>query len=279
MGKIISQSLSDIKDEKRLQRYEDLISKFEAIYNCKPAFICRAPGRVNLIGEHIDYCGYSVLPMAISQDISVAGRTQLEQTITLANTNDRYSTAKIELDNYHIGGSSLDWYDYFLCGHKGVCCEEKILDKVGINLLVDGVVPKAAGMSSSSALVCASGLVTAVANDVISDTDRFKLAEICTKAERYIGTQGGGMDQSISFLAEHGKAKIIGFNPLTVDDVPLPDSGVFVIAHSRVESEKAKTASFNVRVSECKLSSQVCMTQYLLKMFLAERNLNVFQSV
>lgn len=161
----------------------------------------------------------------------------------------------VELDNYKIDVSKLNWYHYVLCGHKGVVSEESLTDYPGLELMIDGNVPKAAGMSSSSALVCASGLASAVGNS--TSTERFKMAETCARCERFIGTQGGGMDQSISFLAEKGKAKLIGFNPLTVDDVALPQEAVFVIANSRVTSEKAMTSHFNVRVAECKIATQV----------------------
>lgn len=70
MSNIKLESLESIQDEKRAKRYKSLISIFKEAFGSEPTHICRAPGRVNLIGEHIDYCGYSVLPMAIDQDKS-----------------------------------------------------------------------------------------------------------------------------------------------------------------------------------------------------------------
>jgi len=259
MSSIKIESFEEIDDKLRLKRYTQLITKFKNTYGGHPEFICRAPGRVNIIGEHIDYCGYSVLPMAISQDISIAIRKNNSGMLKFANTSDCYKNGEVKTTDYNIDRSNLQWYHYFLCGYKGVVEEYKeTIDSTSnpaIEVLVDGNVPKAAGMSSSSAFVCAAGLSTAVISN--ANLDRYKLAELCTRCERYIGTQGGGMDQSISFLAEHGKAKLIGFNPLTVDDVKLPDDGVFVIAHSRVQSRKAVTSYFNQRVAECKIGCQI----------------------
>ncbi|KAJ7373759.1 N-acetylgalactosamine kinase [Desmophyllum pertusum] len=88
---------------------------------------------------------------------------------------------------------------------------------------------------------------------------KHELAEMCTKCERYIGTEGGGMDQSISFLAEPGTAKHIEFDPIRAYDVTLPDGIVFVIANSLVEMKKSATAGthFNARVVECRLAAKV----------------------
>ncbi|XP_030354034.1 N-acetylgalactosamine kinase isoform X5 [Strigops habroptila] len=84
-----------------------------------------------------------------------------------------------------------------------------------------------------------------------------ELAEICTKSERYIGTEGGGMDQSISFLAEEGTAKLIKFSPLRATDVRLPSGAAFVIANSCVEMNKAATSHYNIRVMECRLATKL----------------------
>ncbi|KAK1887787.1 N-acetylgalactosamine kinase [Dissostichus eleginoides] len=83
------------------------------------------------------------------------------------------------------------------------------------------------------------------------------LAEICAKSERYIGTEGGGMDQSISFLAERGTAKLIEFQPLRATDVKLPDGAVFVISNCCVEMNKAASAHFNIRVVECRIATKM----------------------
>ena len=84
-----------------------------------------------------------------------------------------------------------------------------------------------------------------------------KLADLCAKSERFIGTQGGGMDQAIEILARSGKAKLIEFNPLRTFDVELPDGAVFVIANSLAESNKAAGSDFNTRVAECKMATKV----------------------
>ncbi|KAK9738070.1 GHMP kinases C terminal [Popillia japonica] len=121
--------------------------------------------------------------------------------------------------------------------------------------MVHGTVPPSAGLSSSSALVSAAALATAHAHK--HRISKEKLANLCAECERYIGTQGGGMDQAIAFLATEGCAKAIDFSPLRCRDVVLPPGAVFVVAHSLAKLNKAATADYNCRVVECRLAAQI----------------------
>ncbi|XP_031559656.1 N-acetylgalactosamine kinase-like [Actinia tenebrosa] len=242
--------------EKQRARYEKLNDLFVEKYGHAPAFYARAPGRVNIIGEHIDYCGYGVLPMALEQDIVIAASTNTDKMLHINNTNPEFQDFSVDTLEYQIDGK--EWYHYFLCGYKGIVDFPvlAILDPVGMNLIVDGSVPKSAGLSSSSALVCCSALATLYANNL--ELTKHELAEICTKCEKYIGTEGGGMDQAISFLAERGTAKYVEFHPTRATDIKLPDGVAFVIANCLVEMKKSESAGthFNVRVVECRTAAK-----------------------
>ncbi|XP_068131512.1 N-acetylgalactosamine kinase [Hyperolius riggenbachi] len=236
-------------------RLYELKKLFIAKYSHEPSFYARAPGRVNLIGEHIDYCGYAVLPMAIEQDILAAVQSVDTQVLQLSNTNPNYLDFSVSVHDIYIDKTKPLWHNYFLCGLKGVQDHFSLSCPTGMNCLVDGTIPASSGLSSSSALVCCAGLATLIANS--KTLSKVELAETCAKCERYIGTEGGGMDQSISFLAEEGTAKLIEFNPLRSTDVKLPSGAVFVIANSCVEMNKAATAHFNIRVVECRLATKI----------------------
>ncbi|XP_049988963.1 N-acetylgalactosamine kinase isoform X2 [Alexandromys fortis] len=280
----------------------DRLLKLKEMFNSKfgstPKFYVRAPGRVNIIGEHIDYCGYSVLPMAVEQDMLIAVEPVKTHTLQLANTNPLYPSSSLHVfaaelyqtfkeepiwmlhklfqriendgrrhpqwwgrdfstsaNNIHIDKTKPVWHNYFLCGFKGIQEHFGLSKLTGMNCLVDGNIPPGSGLSSSSALVCCAGLVTLTVLGM--SLSKVELAEICAKSERYIGTEGGGMDQSISFLAEEGTAKLIEFSPLRATDVKLPSGAVFVIANSCVEMNKAATSHFNLRVMECRLAAKV----------------------
>lgn len=237
-------------------RLQALKSAFENKYGGSPQFYACAPGRVNLIGEHIDYCGYSVLPMAIEQNILAAVSVNKSGTIQLANTNPLYKDFSVSCsEDIAIDRDNPKWFYYFLCGVKGIQEHCEIPNLSGMSCVVDGTVPPSSGLSSSSALVCCAGLVTMEANQ--KSLTKVALAEICAKCERYIGTEGGGMDQSISFLAESGKAKLIEFQPLRATDVKLPAGAVFVISNCCVEMNKAASSHFNIRVVECRIATKM----------------------
>ncbi|KAL3866449.1 hypothetical protein ACJMK2_043745 [Sinanodonta woodiana] len=242
-------------DTKKVILYGNIKKQFENKFGHSPLFFARAPGRVNLIGEHIDYCGYGVLPMAIEQDIIIAASTNDEKRLHLSNTNSSYKDFQCDIQNFDINKTDPQWFNYFLCGLKGMTEHLGLTNPTGLNCMTDGTVPKSAGLSSSSALVCCSALTVMHANG--QSCSRKDLADLCASCERYIGTQGGGMDQAISFMAEAGSAKKIDFNPLREQNVTLPDSVTFVISNSCVELNKAATSHFNTRVVECRIASQI----------------------
>lgn len=208
-----------------------------------------------MIGEHIDYCGYAVLPMAIEQNILAAVSFSDSKTIQLANTEPKYKNFTVSVDGISIDRENPQWHYYFLCGVRGIQEHLSLSSLAGMCCMVDGTIPASSGLSSSSALVCCAGLVTMEANQ--KSLSKVALAETCAKCERYIGTEGGGMDQSISFLAEEGTAKLIEFNPLRATDVRLPDGAVFVIANCCVEMNKAASSHFNMRVVECRIATKM----------------------
>ncbi|XP_034060764.1 N-acetylgalactosamine kinase isoform X1 [Gymnodraco acuticeps] len=238
------------------ERLQNLKNTFETKYGEPPLFYACAPGRVNLIGEHIDYCGYSVLPMAIEPSILAAVSLNNSGKITLANANPLYTDFTVSCsEDIAIDRDNPKWYYYFLCGVKGIKENFGIANLAGMSCVVEGTIPPSSGLSSSSALVCCAGLVTMEANQ--KSLSKVALAEICAKSERYIGTEGGGMDQSISFLAERGTAKLIEFQPLRATDVKLPDGAVFVISNCCMEMNKAASAHFNIRVVECRIATKM----------------------
>ena len=236
------------------ERYEKLLSSYEAKYGEKAQYLVRAPGRVNLIGEHIDYSGYGVLPMALEQDITIALTADNCGKLCLANTSDAYNDHNCQTSEVQISGHQ--WYEYFFCGWKGIVEHFSLDSPKGMKIFLDGNIPPSAGLSSSSALVCCAALSTVVANELTLPSKK-ELAEICAKCERYIGTEGGGMDQCISFMAEPGVAKMIDFNPIRCSDVKLPSSAAVVVSNTLVLANKAAFTYYNERVVECRIASQI----------------------
>ncbi|GAA5796697.1 galactokinase [Helicostylum pulchrum] len=250
---------------KQGERYNKLVSQFEKLHGRKAEFVVRSPGRVNLIGEHIDYCGFGVLPMAIERDVVIVGATTDEDTqVRISNSNaSKYPTREFDYEGKEkvvtIDSSVLEWSNYFKCGYKGML-EKFQLDKPkGLFLLVDGTVPAGGGLSSSAAFVCASALAVITANKLsISKTE---LTEIAIVAERNVGVNSGGMDQSASVLSEKDFALHVEFVPkLHTSLVPLPKTSpklAFIIANTLVTADKFVTAprNYNLRVVETHMAA------------------------
>ncbi|KAG1079016.1 hypothetical protein G6F42_023973 [Rhizopus arrhizus] len=249
---------------KQDQRYKKLIAEFEKVHGRKAEFVVRSPGRVNLIGEHIDYCGFGVLPMAIERDVIIVGATTDDDTkVRIANINPKYPAREFDYEGKEkvvtIDSSELEWSNYFKCGYKGML-EKFQLDKPkGLFLIVDGTVPAGGGLSSSAAFVCASALAVVTANKLtISKTE---LTEIAIVAERNVGVNSGGMDQSASVLSEKDFALHVEFVPkLHTAAVPLPVTTpklAFIIANTLVTADKFVTAprNYNLRVVETHMAA------------------------
>ncbi|KAJ8528886.1 hypothetical protein K7X08_030626 [Anisodus acutangulus] len=249
-------------------RFKNLKAKFIDFFGQPPHVYARSPGRVNLIGEHIDYEGYSVLPMAIRQDTIVAilkhDSTEAEKLIRIANVNsDKYSMCTYPADPLQeVDLKNHRWGHYFICGYKGFYEYAKLKQidvgaPVGLDVIVDGTVPTGSGLSSSAAFVCSSTI--AIMASIGVNMPKKEIAQLTCECERHIGTQSGGMDQAISVMAQSGFAELIDFNPIRATDVQLPAGGTFVIAHSLAESQKAVTAAvnYNNRVVECRLAAIV----------------------
>jgi galactokinase len=167
LDKVYTDTNNSIK-EVHEPRFKRLKERFKAQYGCLPQFYARAPGRVNIIGEHIDYCGYSVLPAALEQDFLMA-----YVTVEDGEGADKICVANIDKDSYPPETISNDPFqklvehghmlNYFLCGYKAILAHDEEVRKhvtgkyKGLKILIDSVVPPAAGLSSSSAFtVCAA---------------------------------------------------------------------------------------------------------------------------
>ncbi|KAI9883785.1 MAG: Stress response protein nst1 [Watsoniomyces obsoletus] len=208
-------SLAEIYLEEDLEaqrpRWERLGSSFEQRYGRRPQYVSRSPGRVNLIGEHIDYSLYEVMPMAISLDILLAvAVTPLDHSdshqsvpqIKIANINaTKFQDRQFEIPlqgDIDIDASTHEWSNYFKAGLRGGLewlrrrrGSEEHWTPVGMDILVDGSVPEGAGLSSSSALVCASALAVLKANGQES-VDQKGLVQLAMVSERAVGVNSGG---------------------------------------------------------------------------------------
>ncbi len=202
------------------------------------------------MGDHIDYNGLSVLPMALQRHVAVAYRERGDATIRFASTDARYSQREFELSAEIEPYSDGDWGNYVKAAGQALANAHGSLE--GFDAVVHSDIPVAAGLSSSSALVVASALTILHANDIW--IERMALAELLAEAEQYVGTRGGGMDQAICLAARRGSASRIDFNPLRLTAHPIAPDWSFIIAYSLVRAEKSGKVRdvYNARTRECR---------------------------
>lgn len=244
-------------------RYEAIKDAFVEKFGSEPDMYARSPGRVNLIGEHVDYEGYGVLPMAIKQDTIVALRKGGDSLVISNLESAKYQDITFTVDPKQLVDTDQHvWANYFLAAYKGVfeyleSKGETVPDLVGIQVMVHGLVPTGSGLSSSAALTCSTSM--AILGLYGITLTKGEVADFTCKCERYVGTESGGMDQAISVMGLPGMALKVDFNPIRVQEVTLPQGATFVVANSLTVSNKAETGpqNYNMRVVECRLAADV----------------------
>ena len=209
-----------------------------------------APGRVNLIGEHIDYNRLPVFPIAIDRDVRVDFCVVDDPVVRLDSPVARFAPFTFQLKRPIEAADRGDWSNYVRAAARGLLEHGMPLER-GIEGTVTGDVPVASGLSSSSALVVASALALLKANG--RTLPRLELAALMARAERFVGLEGGGMDQAACLHGVDGHALRIEFDPLRVTPVPVPEGWRWVVASSLVRAEKSAGARnmYNERTRQC----------------------------
>ena len=189
-----------------------LANKFNELFSRQPEVLAAAPGRVNLIGEHVDFLDGFVLPFAIKDVTTVAIARNGTNKIKVASAQENFKIEEVALQDLQpLTGKT--WTRYPI----GVIWALEIKD--GLDVLIDGQVPLGAGLSSSAALEAAVG--TALNHLYKLDISPEKLALLCQKAEnKYVGMPCGIMDQSISIMGREGHALLLDCRDLSTEQIP-----------------------------------------------------------
>ncbi len=226
-----------------------LVDAFIAAHGTKPSRLVRAPGRVNLIGDHIDYNGLPVLPVAIQHEVRMLVAPRDDGQVRLANVDEAFEPVTFELGPVIPARPAGHWANYAKAAAQALVTACGPIG--GLDALVAGNIPQAAGLSSSSALVVASALALVDANAL--EIAPYALMALLADAEHYVGTRGGGMDQAICLGARRGTATRIDFRPLRLTPVEVPSGWRFVVAFSGVRAQKSAAARevYNRRPREC----------------------------
>ena len=222
----------------------EFIPQFERVYAARPR-VFRAPGRVNLIGEHTDYNDGFVMPAAVGFS-TYAGIAPRPDRKLVLQSQECPGCFEFDLDNLPQQRNQA-WVDYVVgvatvLRRRGIRLE-------GANLLVNGDIPIGAGLSSSAALEVASTL--ALLRLTGTQMPLPEVATLCREAENtYVGAHVGIMDQYISCMGKAGHAMLLDCRSLEFRLVPIPPGLQLVVCNTMVKHDVA-TSGYNVRRAQC----------------------------
>ncbi len=269
---------SDVTD-RRLGRIVALAETYIDRFGDTPVVVARAPGRVNLLGRHIDHQGGHCNMLAIERDLYVMVGLRHDTRIRMVNVEpSRFGEAASDINEVlpgYVGGawrSYVDspavreqatrdagqWQQYVKASVARFMAARPELAWTGMNVVAAGDVPVAAGLSSSSALVVAVAEALAALYGLDLAPEDF--AETCGEAEWYVGARGGSGDQAAMKFAQAGCVVQIEFHPMRVVQVaPWPPEYALLVCNSGVEARKSAGArnTFNQRVAGCHIAREM----------------------
>jgi len=219
--------------------------RFAEIFGGEPVAVVRAPGRVNLIGEHTDYNDGYVLPVAIDRSVLVAGAPRDDRQVVIYAL-DFGESVEFSLDDVRHDQAKT-WSNY----QRGVAyfLEERGIKLPGLNAVVTGDVPIGSGLSSSAAVEVSMAYTwQALTGFKLSGVE---LALLCQRAENeFVGMNCGIMDQFVSALGQRDHALLIDCRSLHYQPVPLPAEAAVVVADT-MKRRGLLDSEYNTRRQEC----------------------------
>ncbi len=231
--------------------YNRVTASFAGRFGHTPDLVVRAPGRVNLIGEHTDYNDGFVLPCAIGPAtmVAISKRHDNNVEVIAADFGDAGDQFGLELPLQR--NIEQPWADYV----RGMisALQNAGYALSGAHIAIAGNLPKGAGLSSSASLEVALGKAMSALADI--DIDNTRLAQIAQRAEcDFVGTQCGIMDQLISAQGKAGHALLIDCRSLGLNDAPVPADVAIMIVHSGV-TRGLVDGHYNARRRQCEAAA------------------------
>ena len=199
-----------------------------------------------------------MLPVAIDRSTIVVAAANTTGEVELSNDSRDWGSRRFAIERQIPPYEAGDWANYVKAAVQGVIDRFPThLNWRGASMMVGSTVPPAAGLSSSSALTVSTTMAFMAINGL--ELDPIDTATMVARGERYVGTHGGAMDQSVSILGRRDHALFIEFDPLRVRAVKMPANAALVVADSREIADKSGKvrAEYNRRVVECALAARI----------------------
>ncbi|MBX0291685.1 galactokinase [Hymenobacter sp. HSC-4F20] len=232
-----------------------IATAFRQRFQHEPLLV-RAPGRVNLIGEHTDYNGGFVLPAAVDKEIYFAVGLNQTDTIQLV-AHDLDKTFSVATNG--VQRSKTLWANYLL----GVVAQfqKRGIQVPGFDCVFGGTIPMGAGMSSSAAVEC--GLAFALDQLLETQLDRMTLAHMAQKAEHeFAGVQSGLMDQFASLFGQAGQVVRLDCRSLAYEYFPFDTSACHIVLCNSGVKHSLASSEYNTRRQECERGVTILQQHY-----------------
>ena len=254
----------------RMDAYREVLEAYQKEYGDEDVVIARAPGRVNLMGRHIEHRGGSINVISIDREVlAVAGRRN-DDLVRSCNLQEQFATREfsvstcmtlcknetwidfIESDEITkmVTEYKGNWVNYVMAGVLRLQMKEKTKPLCGMNLMISGNIPMAAGLSSSSAIVVATMEAAVALND--TDLKANEFIHLCGEGEWLVGSRGGAGDHAAMKSGKRGKITHISFCPFEIQkSLDFPEEYDMVVVNSFVDAKKSAGAKdqFNQRVA------------------------------
>ncbi|HPY98601.1 MAG TPA: galactokinase family protein [Clostridia bacterium] len=256
--------------EDRKQTYINLLKTFIDKYGDKPVVIAHAPGRVNIMGRHIDHRGGNINVMSISKETVVVASPRDDDIVNISNTDIMFKdysfsisdTLKmVDTHNWiefieHKNISDMvmqtrgEWVNYVKAATLRLQLKNTNVMLCGMDMMYTGNIPIAAGLSSSSSIVVASTEAAIALNDL--DIQIMDFINLCGEGEWFVGSRGGAGDHAAMKCGKYNMLTHIGFMPFEIKGtVPFPKGCSLIVANSYVEAKKSAGSrdQFNQKVA------------------------------
>lgn len=257
-----------------------LLASFKQKYGDRPCIIASAPGRINLMGRHIEHRGGSTNMMATNQRTTFVVAPREDDIVHVANLDPAFPEAEFKIGDYlrcqpqpsasALPSSTASWLDFLETtpiradvessrGHwmnyiKGAVLRFQAASDMslcGMDILASGNIPVAAGLSSSSALVVATAEAIVALNELNLTTREF--VDLCGEGEWYVGSRGGAGDHAAMKCSREGMITHLKFKPFEIgESVPFPKDYSIIVVNSGEMAKKSEGAkeTFNARIGD-----------------------------
>lgn len=270
--------------EDRRAAYLDVLQRFAQVYGSdRQVVISRAPGRVNLMGRHIEHRGGNVNVMSINKEIIAVASLRDDDVINITNTDTEFVDRTFRISDHllSVGWNSWvsyldsdeirrmvynsrgDWMNYVKAAVLRLQHQYQDRKLHGMDIAFSGNIPQAAGLSSSSAVLVSTAEAAVVLNGL--DVSPQAFVDLCGQGEWFVGSRGGSGDHAAMKFGHQGYVAHLGFFPFGLRGVtPFPEGYSLLVANSFIQAKKSHSAKdrFNSRVASYEFSFMLLKQNY-----------------